>query len=329
MKIEYNIAKEDYKRALIESLINEFNKRILIIGLLSFVISTVYVGNNFEWDKFIIAFMASALFIIVILFGRSIYNIYKTDKLVKNNPLYFGKKTIVLDNEGIINDTENQTKYLWKSINTIENLTNYLFITFQNNTFLAINKKELSNEDINNFIGRIKSEIPVKNINSNYKKSKNIYWLGLIGFIPNFGLISGAILVFLGFKRKDNKLKLIGLGNLLFTPLFWFLLLQITNNSNFFKKSNIEFTNHFLNEVVKDLEFYKSKNGHYPDSLGELRKQNKFFNDSEMFNENDFLKESKSAKFYYKKIGNDYELKSYGPDKILNTKDDIYPELKK
>ncbi len=29
----------------------------------------------------------------------------------------------------------------------------------------------------------------------------------------------------------------------------------------------IEFTNHYLNEVVKDLEYYKSVNGFYPDSL--------------------------------------------------------------
>lgn len=154
--------------------------------------------------------------------------------------------------------------------------------------------------------------------------SKSLYKLGFIGLIPNFGLIAGIVLIFQGFIRKDNKMKLIGLAGILFTPLFWYIFL----NSDFQKKNLIQFTNIQLNEVVKDLEFYKSKNGQYPDSLAQLRPQNKFFSDQELFsNEFDFNK-SKPARFYYKKLENDYVLKSFGPDLILNTKDDIYPELK-
>lgn len=154
--------------------------------------------------------------------------------------------------------------------------------------------------------------------------SQKLYRLGFAGLFPNLGLITGGILLFHGFKRKDLKMKIIGLASILFTPLFWFLV----ENSDLHKKQLTELTEYQLNEVVKDLEFYKSKNGQYPDSLGQLKLQNKFFNDQELFsNEFDF-KKSKPARFYYKKLERDYVLKSFGYDLILNTKDDIYPELK-
>jgi len=77
------------------------------------------------------------------------------------------------------------------------------------------------------------------------------------------------------------------------------------------------------------LEFYKSKNDQYPDSLAQLKPQNKFFIDQEFFSDEFDFKKVKPARFYYKKERNNYILKSFGPDLILNTKDDIYPELKK
>ena len=154
--------------------------------------------------------------------------------------------------------------------------------------------------------------------------SKNLYKLGSVGLIPNFGLIFGAILIFQGFLRKDNKMKIIGVAGIIFTPLFWYIFL----NSDFQKNNLTQFTNIQLNTIVKDLEFYKGINGQYPDSLGQLKSQNKFLNDQELFsNEFDFSK-SKPARFYYKKVENDYVLKLSGPDLILNTEDDIYPELK-
>jgi len=154
--------------------------------------------------------------------------------------------------------------------------------------------------------------------------SKTLYKFGFVGLIPNFGLLSGTILIVQGFIRKDNKLKIIGLAGIFFTPLFWYIYL----NSDFHKGHLIQFTNHRLNEVVKDLEFYKSKKGQYPDSLGQLKFQNKFFFDEEFFSDEFDFKKSKPARFYYKREKDDYILKSFGPDLILNSKDDIYPELK-
>ncbi|MWB96579.1 hypothetical protein GON26_19630 [Flavobacterium sp. GA093] len=153
--------------------------------------------------------------------------------------------------------------------------------------------------------------------------SKSLYKLGFVGLVPNFGLIAGMVLIVQGFIRKDNKMKIIGLSGILFTPLFWFIYL----NSDFHKGHLTQFTNHRLNEVVKDLEFYKNKKGQYPDSLAQLKPQNKFFLDDEFFSDEFNFKKSKPARFYYKKTEQNYVLKSFGPDLILNTKDDIYPEL--
>ncbi|KAF2332352.1 hypothetical protein [Flavobacterium ginsenosidimutans] len=155
--------------------------------------------------------------------------------------------------------------------------------------------------------------------------SKSLYKWGFVGLIPNFGLISGAILIVQGFIRKDRKMKIIGFAGILVTPLFWYFYLT----SDFHKGHLIQFTNYRLNEVVKDLEFYKSKNDQYPDSLAQLKPQNKFFIDQEFFSDEFDFKKVKPARFYYKKERNNYILKSFGPDLILNTKDDIYPELKK
>lgn len=154
--------------------------------------------------------------------------------------------------------------------------------------------------------------------------SKSLYKFGFVGLIPNFGLISCGVLLFQGFIRKDIKMKIIGLGGILFTPVFWYVYL----NSDFHKKHLIQFTNIQLNEIVKDLEFYKSKNGKYPDSLPELQPQSRFFNDDQLFTSEFNFKETKPARFYYKKQKSDYVLKSLGPDLILNTEDDINPELK-
>ena len=328
MKIEYKLKPEDYKNALIEFLIAEFCKRIIIIFLIPLIVSFIIAEKPIDWIIFIITFIISFFGIIIILFGKSVFDIYKTDDLIKKNPLYIGEKSIFLEDDGIVFGKENPTKYDWSSIKSVEDLTNYIIVILQNNTSYTINKKELKNEEIANLIGKIKSKIITSSIDSSVKKSKNIYWLGFVGLIPNIGLIVGGILMFLGFKRKDNKLKLIGLGSVLFTPIFWFLFIHFSNNSETFNDAKIEFTNHCLNEVVKDLEYYKSVNGFYPDSLGELRKQNKFFNDNEMFGSEEILGNVKSTKFYYKKNEKDYILKSHGQDLKLNTKDDIYPKFK-
>lgn len=328
MKIEYILNHKDYLNASLENLKIEIRKRIVYIFIIPFTISLIIAGKPFDWKLFTTYFITSFLLFFIFLFIRNIFSIYQNYNLIKNNPLYFDKKMIVLEEDGILYGIKEPIKYNWSSIFKVINLSNYIILILENSTSIIIAKKGLQSEEIANFLGVVKSYIHSEEKNSNPKRAKNNYWLGLFGFIPNFGIIIGAILIFKGFKRKDTKLKILGLANILFTPLFWLFFINYINNSSTIKEANIEFTIYDLNEIVKDLEYYKSKNGNYPDSLGQLRNQNKFLNDYEIFIENSFLKTNKPVKFYYKKVNNHYELKSYGPDRILNTDDDILPKFK-
>src|SRR4051812_47722937 len=66
----------------------------------------------------------------------------------------------------------------------------------------------------------------------------------------------------------------------------------------------------FLNNLVKDIEFYKNINGVYPDSLEQLSKNSLWGTNDPIYRGN------KNIKFNYKRIGNKYTLYSSGVDQI-------------
>ncbi|WP_298116967.1 hypothetical protein [Flavobacterium sp.] len=324
MKIEYKLKQEDYKNALIELLRKEFWKRIIAIFLIPLIISLIIAEKSINWKIFIITFLISFFGIIILLFGKSLFNIYKTDDLIKENPLYIGETSIFLEDDGIIFGKENPTKYDWSLIKSIEDLTNYIIVILENNTSITINKKELKNEEIANIIGKIKSKIITSNTVSTVKKSRNIYWLGFLGLIPNIGLIIGIILSIIGLIRKDLKLIFIGVIDILFTIVFWTILTFIDNSDYFSKsidKQIIEITQGNLNDLVKQIEFYKIAKGKYPEKLNEIKNKNSFIIINEIF------ETEKSIELYYKVKNDKYVLKSFGPDRKINTNDDIYPRL--
>lgn len=327
MVLEFENSEEDYSKSSSELVKKYFWKTILYYSLISLVLASVFTSidnSKFYWSEFILIFVILLVIITITNTLRSFYNSKKVNKSIKKDlALYIDKKRIITEPDGFFYGSKN-IKYEWSSVNKIEDLPSYIFLILHNKTSIIISKKGLQNSEIDNFVSEVSENIIYKKSFFGKISSKTLYKLGFIGLIPNFGLLSGTILIVQGFIRKDNKMKLIGLAGILFTPVFWYFFLT----SDFQKNNLTQFTNIQLNEVVKDLEFYKSKNGQYPDSLTQLKPQNKFFNDQELFsNEFDF-KKSKPSRFYYKKTDNDYVLKSFGPDLILNTKDDIYPELK-
>ena len=80
-----------------------------------------------------------------------------------------------------------------------------------------------------------------------------------------------------------------------------------------------------LNTIVRNLELYKLRHQHYPDSLKELEKQ-----DPTLFIVDPLQGRNPAAHkyiyFYYDRKGDNYELFSAGKDGIPHTEDDIYPE---
>ena len=161
---------------------------------------------------------------------------------------------------------------------------------------------------------------------TNSNPAKHLYGRGWLGLIPLVGGFVGIGLIILGiFKYRDKKLILIGTCALLFTIAIYGSMFYYIEYSDDGGKQMIPISQRYLNSLIKDLEFYKTKNGSYPDSLEELNKNNgmAFIYDpllSRRFG-------AKDIKFNYQKIGNKYTLFSSGVDRTPNTNDDIYPMI--
>lgn len=281
MIIEFENSLEDYSKSSREILKKYFFNTILVSAAIALIITffTVsIIGLNFDWLETSLIFLVSTLIITVLNNLKIAYNGYQIHKIVSKNSLFLGKKTIITDEDGLIYGSQNK-KYEWSSIKKMDNLTHYIYLILHNNTSILINKKGLQNVEIDNFVREVSENIIVKKTFLEKITSKRLYKFGFLGLIPNLGLITGIILIVQGFIRKDIKMKIIGVAGILFTPIFWYVFL----NSDFQKNNLTQFTNNQLNEVVKDLEFYKSKTGQYPDSLAQLKSQNKFFNGQELF----------------------------------------------
>ena len=164
------------------------------------------------------------------------------------------------------------------------------------------------------------------NIKENLKNqnSKPPYLLGLLGFIPLVGFFVGVALILYGIiKYKNRKLVLIGIACVAFTILAYSTLFYIGFISDFGKKGWEKHAQIQLNSLVKEIEFYKSQNGKYPDSLKQLENQN------QMIFLNDPTQSKIGVHYYnYKNLGEKYQLFSSGSDQIPNSNDDIFPDVK-
>ena len=158
---------------------------------------------------------------------------------------------------------------------------------------------------------------------TNTLPGKHLYSRGWFGLIPLIGGFVGLTMILLGvFKYKDKKLILIGSAALLFTVVFYSSMYFYFERSKLFRENFSTFCQPYMNELVKSIEFYKTENGHYPDSLDELTKS------SNLVRIDDPISQSKAdnkRQFYYKRLGDKYTLFSSGVDRIPYNSDDIFP----
>ncbi len=158
----------------------------------------------------------------------------------------------------------------------------------------------------------------------NRKKTTPPYKLGYLGIIPLVGFFVGIGLTLYGiFRYKDRKLTLIGIACLLFTVLVYSSLFYIGSNySGTGKKASEKIAQIQLNDLLKDIEYYKLQKGNYPESLKQLEKPN------EPVAINDPTQSGLGKDYFnYKNLGDKYTLYSSGRDQIKNTVDDIYPVI--
>lgn len=157
------------------------------------------------------------------------------------------------------------------------------------------------------------------------ENSKPPYLLGLLGFIPIFGFFVGIGLTFYGLlKYRDKKLVFIGVFCMLFTLFVYSFLYFGLQKFSKVKESWVELSQYQINELVKDIEYYKLQNDKYPDSLKQIVGKGEFVNIQDPVKG---LKATEKDIFIYKNLGNKNLLYSVGLDDIRNTKDDIYPKV--
>ncbi|WP_345254488.1 hypothetical protein [Flaviaesturariibacter amylovorans] len=154
--------------------------------------------------------------------------------------------------------------------------------------------------------------------------SKPPYLLGLLGLIPFVGAFVGLGLLLYGiFRYKDKWLILIGIFGIVFTVAVYSAMFSITMRTARSGSAFVGMAQMQLNDLVESIEFHKLQYGQYPDSLQQLPKDQHV----RIIDITQTGLRCANVPFFYKKLGSQYQLCSKGIDKVLGTKDDLYPKF--
>lgn len=306
----------------------KLNFKIFLIILLALF----YSGDN---NGFILTNSLVKFSILTVVFSCIVFLLpylifaLRLSKLLKTKKYFLEKTKITIIETGIRIDSDSyNTFWHWDAIKLVGNSKDYIFIFFNKDKSRLIIPKNFftSESQANNFHGKIHIEVVKAKGILKDKSGKHLYSWGWIGIIPNFGFIAGLILLYKGlFNYKDKKLVVIGIADILFSIIFWSVLFYQMNHGDWFSDSNSKFAQTELNSIVKDIEFFKSQNGSYPESLYQFNKTDQliFINDPFLLTNLDTM----NRNFNYKKIRDKYTIFSVGVDRIPNTLDDIYPTV--
>jgi hypothetical protein len=225
MFIELQNSKDDFNQFLKSYFFKrEFAKRLLLLIILSFMFGSgretgqPFILSNFVMRTTIAAFVLSIIFFV----APYVITLFKFKNSFKTKGLIQPQK-ITLTDEGINVTTESENNFWrWETVNKADVVDNYLFFTLFTEKIYIIPLRYFSsgNEAIN-FLGVIKSNISKFKGQSRPRKVNNLYYWGLVGFIPNFGVIAGIVLIAKGFQYNEMKLMLVGVADILFTVFFW------------------------------------------------------------------------------------------------------------
>jgi hypothetical protein len=321
MQVTYKNTKDDFIKAVKLYYFNSFLKISMIFILLY---ACIFMFNK-EKELFFNVFLSIIFLFIIIVFLVNIkrfkQNLNKLTEGKSNNSF---EESLNLTEEGfsiLPNNSNDEKIFTWSSIKSTFQNNKYYLILLQNEKFVLINKTNAEQSSkLPDVIGKIEQN---KNTKTNTKNNKSLYFLGFFGLIPNLGLIVGVILSIIGIIKKDLKLIIIGILDIFITILFWFVLNKIEHSEmikNPINNKLSEVTKSNLNDLVLRIENYKTLKGEYPDNLKQIDNKNSFIFINEIF------EDDKNTELYYKKINKTFILKSYGPDKVINTKDDIEPD---
>jgi hypothetical protein len=225
MKVKFRATQEDYnlffKRLYFEK---DLGKRLFLL-----IIFSLFIGISrqqeepFELSGFVTKALIAgiALFCIGALIPFFISKL-RLKKALHTKPIT-EPRTLTVQQDGITVTSANENSFWrWEVLKKADMVNGFLYFTlFTNKLYLIPLNSFLSDNEAINFLGVIKNGIFKVRGQSKERKVHNLYYWGLIGFIPNFGAIAGVILAVKGFNYRDTKLIIIGMACILFTVLFW------------------------------------------------------------------------------------------------------------
>lgn len=225
MFVELQNSKDDFNHFLKSYFFKkDFTKRLLLLVIVSFIFGCGReTGQPFILSNFIVRTVIAALVLSIIVFvAPYIISLIKFKNSLKTKPLTQPQK-ITLTDEGVNVTTDNENNFWrWETVNKADIVNDYLFFTlFTKKIYIIPLRYFSSNNEAINFLGVIKSNITKFKGQSKPRKINNLYYWGLVGFVPNFGVIAGIVLIVKGFQYNEIKLMLVGVADILFTVLFW------------------------------------------------------------------------------------------------------------
>lgn len=330
MEIEFQCIENDYKRFYKLYFKNGLQKRYFFIILGSLFTGFQFAGQPFQLTRFIFIAIITALFFVEIFFLIPyLVSINKIKKLIRNEPRYLEKKKLRLTDDGLYFETATRNgTWKWESIVSFDSNVEFISFFFVDKSLYLIPQRAFTNDyEATNFLGIVQSKIIKYREIAKYTtvpaKQKPPYLLGLLCLIPLIGAFVGLVFVILGITRfKDKWFTLIGVFGILFTIIIYTTLFYVGNHTSYIKNGFRVMSQINLNNLVKDIEFYKITNGQYPDSLKQLKINSTFIYDPIQSNQ-----KNTSNLFNYLKVDDKYRLFSSSEDGIPNTKDDLYPQV--
>ena len=156
-------------------------------------------------------------------------------------------------------------------------------------------------------------------LNPNQKSKSVIGWIfGGLSFIPLIGVFFGIIAIIIGSVKKIKGQIILGALGILFSAILYGSLYYFgfVAQKGVFADMKIQLASQLINTNAGQISLYKNKNGTLPlklTDLGTPSPENLFY-----------VSDPWMTNFSYSLINNEnFEIRSAGPDKIMNTQDDI------
>jgi hypothetical protein len=335
MEVKFRPAAEDYRSFYrYHSFSRNLGLKIAVIALFSSWVGGGYVGRPFSLGPYLLDSLAiCGILLFSSTVGAYLVALIRTRKSLKQLEAAAPHWRIELTGDGILvqrvveSEPEKEKKFWrWGAIKYTGASSKCVFIVLKQGPVFVIPKSAFHSAELADHFVFILEAGTEKVQGRKSDRAKKLYLWGLLGLIPNVGVIAGLILLFKGiFQFRDKILIVIGAADILFTVLFWWIFTSALSTSGAFKSLNAGMARTELNTVFRCVEFYKVEHGVYPDSLQQIDPQR---NGVSIFDPlQPWGADHQVRYFYYQKVGEKYWLFSVGLDGKPFTSDDIFPVM--